>query len=133
MGIRGPLPNESKIKSAGKSRRLKEVERDSQPVLVKPRKPNHLTGEATRKWNELVPILYENGLLTVLDVDCLILLCQTWQRYSNAIKDNDQPMANRIHELYVKLLREFGMTPASRPRVRPIKPVRKKKNPFDGI
>ena len=98
--------------------------------------PTWMRGRAARrKWRELAPMLQEWGIMAETDVDALALLCTQYQIYEEALKivqvegftttsskgtETKHP-AMRVLEgaqdRVLSMLREFGMTPASRSNV----------------
>jgi P27 family predicted phage terminase small subunit len=98
--------------------------------------PTMLSPAQAEIWNNLAPALRANKLLTVLDVQALMLLCIALQQHqfaTNEIGDNKLIMKNAetgafspspwviIQSMSFKraklLLDAFGMTPAARTRV----------------
>jgi len=87
---------------------------------------------ARREWRRVAGILYDAGLLTVADHDLLSLYCEAMVTYREAMKRVREDgeileshtgsyyqhpalgVANRARAAMVPILREFGMSPASR-------------------
>lgn len=100
-----------------------------------PAPPAFLSRDGKAHWRELSPELHRLGLLTVVDVNALAMLCATWariRRIERALDAEGQvivgvkgkpvrhPLGPELHQQqahYLKLLTEFGLTPASRGRV----------------
>lgn len=74
--------------------------------------PATLEGHALTKWNELAPLMANAGMFTEGDRSALTLLCEDYK----AIQDG-QASADTKNR-FVKLLTEFGLTPASRSRLK---------------
>ena len=114
--------------------------REPKPPSGKPTKPKHLDTYASKKWNALVKLLDQMGLLNKADVDLLELYCVTYSGYRRALEhvaktgmvlvtreDHGQqvevrrnPFSVELHKYadrLQKLLSEMGLTPASRSRV----------------
>ncbi len=99
--------------------------------------PAFLVGAARSEWRRLVPQLRRLGLVTSLDRAALSAYCQAWsrwlraedqlKRYGEVVKSpTGYPMqspylaiANRAMQQMREFLVEFGLSPASRGRVRP--------------
>lgn len=109
----------------------------SSPELASKRMPRNLSAEAQRFWHAIVPELVRLRLVSVLDIPGLILLCeagaiarQAFARvdaegvvvdgYRNAKRKHPAlQVARDFSGLYLKLGREFGVTPSSRLEVEP--------------
>jgi len=120
-------------------------ENEPKPPEIAPDCPDHLNEEAKREWKRIAPELEELGLLTYIDKAALAAYCQAWSRWVNAeelLKKHgvlakspngyfmQSPLlaiANRAMEQMKSYLTEFGMTPASRTKVKTEKPSKKKK------
>lgn len=141
---RKPIPTNLKILHGNPGKRpLPEDE--PKPPPIAPDCPDHLDGEAKREWDRIAPELEALGLLTYIDKSALAAYCQAWSRWVNAeelLKKHgvlakspngylmQSPLlaiANRAMEQMKSYLTEFGMTPASRTRVKTEKPPKKKK------
>jgi P27 family predicted phage terminase small subunit len=91
--------------------------------------------DARPVWHRMVDLLDEMGVLTTADINTLARYCVTWARWRRCcdwIEQNGEfiddagrnprlhPMAKQASKLAVELHaveREFGLTPASRPRI----------------
>ena len=97
--------------------------------------PDELSMEARKHWATIRPQLVESGVATNLDRDSLIVLCETWATFLEAVKQlrskgilvlgrHGEPVRNPylrvVNDSTIQLTRlfaEFGMTPSSRTRV----------------
>ena len=111
------------------------------PDVVLPEPPEHLSDEAQREWRRVGGLLVSLGLVSELDRAALAGYCQAWGRWAEAEEALRQygvvvkspsgfPMqspflavANKALEQMRGFLVEFGMTPASRSKVRAELPV----------
>jgi P27 family predicted phage terminase small subunit len=100
-----------------------------------PDAPAILSPEARAQWDKVSTILDDANVLTVMDADALAIYCEAYARWVKATDDvhtfgmviytpNGYPVqspwlsiANQAAAQMVKMLVEFGMTPASRSRV----------------
>jgi P27 family predicted phage terminase small subunit len=133
---RRPQPTALKILrgNPGK-RRLNAAEPKPRADGIEP--PAWLTGAALEKWNELLPILQQVGLLTRADVGSLARYCDAWawwrrcreviEREGDIVVVRDEtggikwtqqrPEVGIVSKLSQQLHRlecEFGLTPAAR-------------------
>ncbi|MCK4579128.1 MAG: phage terminase small subunit P27 family [Candidatus Marinimicrobia bacterium] len=104
-----------------------------------PEKPKHLTGEAAKEWQRLADVLKDNGLITLLDRAALMIYCDAFKMYTEAIKElrkdgyvdgmlQKTPNGYKTLSGLALVLREakstmlsimvqFGMTPSAREKV----------------
>jgi P27 family predicted phage terminase small subunit len=140
MGLRGPKPKPKTwfIKSGVRPRTSLDDTPD--PPRNLPQCPDWLDEEAKACWKELVPLLDEMQVLTVIDGKMLVKYCQLWsrwvkaeqfiQRYGNSypIKNDNgsvkcfvqYPEVAIARTLAMQLTRlgaEFGMSPSARTRI----------------
>lgn len=99
--------------------------------------PGILKGTERNAWNQLAPMLKERGVLTVADVPMLELLCVTYAiamearkhlakdgfvvkngRGGTMVKSPWVTILRQAEADTLKLMKEFGMSPSSRDRVR---------------
>ena len=110
-----------------------------------PAPPEHLTGEAKKKWQKLAGQLHRMGVLTEVDQDALARYCVTYQRWIRAEKELAKngdilkttkgnyvqspwlAVSNRSLMLLNSLASEFGITPSSRTRVKANPPEEEEK------
>lgn len=132
---RRPIPSAIK-KLRGNPGRRPLNENEPAPELVLPPAPASLSEVGKSKWDEMAIMLYNQGILTEMDLDMLHLYCEEWETYMYAqsnvaryglmlIKDGKTGLfknpyygvSNQSKERLIKLASEFGMTPSSRSRV----------------
>lgn len=111
--------------------------------------PEHLSDEAKTEWRRITRLLEQRGTLSKADSSVLELYCETYSRWLQAKRDvaehgiivsttvldrNGEQVTNRKQNPALRIaenaerslrtfLREFGMTPQSRERVKPTKPA----------
>ena len=106
--------------------------REPKPAANKPYMPRELSDGGRRVWRRLAGKLHAAGLLADIDADALAMYCELharWTEAERAIQANGltvmTPNGYLVQSPYVSianraladmraLLREFGMTPASR-------------------
>ena len=121
-------------------------ENEPQPDIEEPDCPEHLTGEAVKEWNEIVPILKKNGLITRMDKAMLAAYCQaygTWVEISKTLQTTQLIYKNAAGNITVnpliwlrdkalghmmKCATQFGLSPSSRSDVST--KVRDEANPY---
>ena len=96
--------------------------------------PELLSPDAIQEWYNLAPILQKCRLLTRVDRNALVALCNAWSEfmmYSRAMNDHHQEMRNSdtykkhpaatlreaAFNRWYRMSLEFGMTPSSRTKV----------------
>ena len=139
MRGRKPTPTALKVLRGNPGRRPLNA-REPKPKTGLPPCPSSLKGEARVAWRQMAKMLRDAGIGTVLDRNAMILLVDAWETYVSATTTLRQSgllvkspsgyplpnpllaISNRAHEQIVRLLAEFGMTPASRTRVQTIMP-----------
>ncbi len=143
-----PMPTKLKILTGNRGKRpLNDLEPEPEGKI--PRKPRILQGMAKTEWDRITKELHVLGLLTEIDRTALAVYCQNWQRWNEAerelsknlvtVTDKGYAMqspyvaiSNKAAENMKKFLIEFGMTPASRSRVK-VPKKKEKKSGFEGI
>jgi P27 family predicted phage terminase small subunit len=104
-------------------------ENEPQPKPGEPEMPK-LSRQASKEWKRIVPILMKLGILTVADGPALAMYCAAWARWQQAeqqlsgsrdLTSDKSRKLNSIADKSMKfaksMLVEFGLTPASRPRL----------------
>ena len=134
MKGRKPKPTELK-KLAGNPGRRPLNENEAKIREGKPRCPSHLNDHAKRVWRRVAPLLYEAGLLTLIDQDLLAAFCIEAGRCIEAewvLKETHPVIRNsnnnlvinpwirigdRARDAYTRIGAEFGMSPSERSRL----------------
>jgi P27 family predicted phage terminase small subunit len=124
----------------------------SQVTAGRPKMPEHLSADAKKEWRRIVTLLEERGTLSKADSAVLALYCENHARWLQAKRDvaehgiivtvtvldrNGEQVTSRKTNPALRIaenaerslrgfLKEFGMTPGSRERVKPAKPVEEK-------
>jgi P27 family predicted phage terminase small subunit len=151
MGRRGPTrtPTALRILRGNPSRRPLPTNEPHPAALAADVAPPAWLDDAARdEWRRLAPLLANNGLLTVLDADALAMYCRafaSWREATHRLATegvvinapSGYPMASpwlaiarREEATLYRLMREFGLTPASRTNVMATPPPRSP-NPLD--
>lgn len=137
MGLRGPVPIPTAINAirGNPGKRSPRKDEPGLPVSAPPC-PEHLDAEARKNWERLAPLLMTMGVLTQVDGMALGELCSAYSTLAGA-----QNQLNKVGILYKddggkirpnpllkviaqqtaivqSLMREFGLTPSSRTRIR---------------
>ena len=142
MGRRGPIPQPTRLKVLrGNPGRRRLSKGEPKPSDALPRCPRDLQPAARAVWKQLIPELAEMGILTHVDGRTLERYCVLWVRWQRAetfickngdvfaIKDDtgrvkylqcfpQVAIANQLAQQLHRIEQDFGMTPASRSRVR---------------
>ena len=130
-----PKPTALRLIEGNPSRRPFN-KKEPKPAPVIPKCPRHLNDAAKIEWKRTAKKLHKLGLLTEIDGPQLALYCQAWGRWVEAedelkkhstivkastgwpIQSPYLAVANKAMEQIQRALSEFGMSPASRTRVR---------------
>ena len=108
-----------------------------EPVYQKPKEikaPDHLDGFALSKWNELAPLLHEQGVLTAVDMQNLECFCNAYRTYREAYQKVERegaviqsvkgqiknPAWTVCYEAQLAMLKysaTLGLDPASRTKI----------------
>jgi P27 family predicted phage terminase small subunit len=104
-------------------------EHELQPKPGEPEMPK-LSRAAAKEWRRIVPILMALGILTIADGSALAIYCAAFARWQqaerqlsrspNLASDKSRKLfsiAEKSMKLAKSVLVEFGLTPASRPRL----------------
>lgn len=146
-----PIPKPTKIKILEGNRGKRPLnDQEPEPESKIPRKPVVLQGKAATEWNRITKELNKIGLVSEIDRNALAAYCQVYARWCDAEKKlktegviiespNGYPImnpwlsiANKCIDQIKSYMAEFGMTPASRSRVK-VEKKKEKKNSFDGM
>lgn len=137
MGLRGPAPKPTVLRELEGYPDHRPAPRDEPQPEKGARCPADLSADAKREWKRLAPILERMKVLTEADVTALANLCRDIvdeqaaaeslkeQGTVRAIADTGFVQVNPLFRIQAELrsrinraLREFGLTPASRTRIR---------------
>lgn len=143
------MPTKIKLLTGNRGKRPLN-DQEPEPEGKIPVKPRILQGIAKTEWKRITKELHGLGLLTEVDRTALAVYCQNWQRWCEAEKELEKgglvtttekgymmqnpyvAIANKAAENMKKFLVEFGMTPASRSRVK-VPKKKEKKTGFSDI
>jgi P27 family predicted phage terminase small subunit len=147
MGKRGPAPKPTKLKIlAGNPGRRPINTREPQPTRGIPSQPSWLSAEAKAEWKRITPELDRLGVLTIVDRTALTAYCQAHAELYEAsrllnsegriitvdvfARESGEKVGTRrvVHpavrlqreafRIIKQFLGEFGLTPASRTRLK---------------
>lgn len=141
MGLRGPAPTPTAILRLTGTWRSKRNPAEPKPLRILPKPPIKLNKVAARIWRELIDELSQMGVIGNIDRRSLARYCHLTARWLKCeefiadkgsiyvIKEKDGSVryiqqypqvseANKLAAQLTRLEQEFGMTPASRARVR---------------
>lgn len=134
----GPPPKPSALKRlAGQpGHHVLPKEPEIKPPEKAPRAPRWLSGPAREEWRRLTPLLVHAGLYTDLDFQTLALYCQAVGDWREALEKINQTggkvltgtngglyqnpwvsLASKAREQALRLIQEFGLSPAAVGRV----------------
>jgi phage terminase small subunit len=121
-----PKPSAQK-KLEGNPGRRPLPENEWEPDADSPPKPEDLGEMAERVWDDLVVRL--DPVLTSVDGMGLEMVCREYEGWREALKTHDRQEADRAFKRVRSMLLEYGLTPAARAKVQPVKAPRGK-NPL---
>lgn len=128
-----PIPTPLKILRGHRPDRINKNEPKS--TEADPTPPDHLDEVARQEWDRMVPVLQSMRVLTQADRQALALYCNLFSRYlaaraaiereglilqgTNNLWQNNPyvKIENDCIDKMIKVLMQFGMTPASRSRL----------------
>lgn len=153
-----PKPTATKLAEGNRGHRKIEGD-DFQPERVKPEMPKGLSPVARREWKYMSRVLFDNGVLTGVDRQCLATYCEAVAKKERANKEMQASGGEVIavymtgkdgERLFLRMetnpwwkvwveackmekacLVEFGLTPASRSRLK--LPTKPKEDEFDKV
>ena len=129
MGRRGPRPKPTALKILEGNPGRRTLRSEPQAPRGEPPMPTWLDAEGRAEWRRLCDSLALLGLLCTTDRGCLAILCDLWSESVRLTKrlrrmpvaESGGVRAGRIAsqlrtsmQMYVKIAREFGLTPAAR-------------------
>ena len=135
MGSRGPLRASAETLAARGSWRAKSRAREPKMKTGRPPRPAWLSPQGKKIWKQTVLLLEEMNVLGTADKNALARYCHTMDRWLQAREDvslngdtfitdsgyeRRRPTSLLMNELAIQISRlekEFGLTPASRPRL----------------
>ena len=135
MGSRGPLRDSAEALNARGSWRASGRAKEVRIKSGRPPRPAWLSKQGKKIWKQTILILEEMGVLGTADKNALARYCHTWDRWLQASRDVElngdtfvtdkgyegrRPtsiLMDRLSEQIERLEKEFGLTPASRPRL----------------
>lgn len=144
---RKPVPTALKL-IKGTSQPCRENKKEPKPKADNIRKPSDLSPLAKKQWELVCKQLEEAQIMTNLDVQALVMYCETYAIWKDAtdkisshgavVKGKDgyptrSPylmVAQKSFEQIKTMLTEFGMTPSSRTRVSTTEPNKDPKDPW---
>lgn len=119
MGSRGPLPLPTAVLKMRGSWLAKSRVKQGEPMpeVATPEKTPRVAAnpDASELWDEVVPQMEAMGILTRYDRRAVEALCMT---YAMAYSESDPDRALKYMEATRRWFEHFGMTPASRARLR---------------
>jgi len=149
--MRGRKPKPTKLKKLeGDIHKERFNPNEPEPDVCIPDIPDWMSAEAKREFMRIAPELKALGILSKIDRAALVGYCQAWARFKDAevliqksgyiittekgneIQHPAVGIANKAMDEMRKFLVEFGMSPASRPKVS-AKPKEKKVNPMEKL
>lgn len=114
MGLRGPKarPMGAKILAGVPGCYINRDEPNYPHLGAVPEPPDFLGPIASDFWRRYAPMLIEVNVLRQTDVPLWTLCCRTWQRV------REDPEDTKAADAFLRLAREFGMSPSSRQYLR---------------
>lgn len=137
MRGRKPKPTSIKLLQGNPGRRPVNKE-EPQYRTIEEDCPEHLSLVARKEWDRMRDLLQSSRILTEADRSALAAYCVAWGRWVEAeenikktgilvkspngfpIQNPWLPVSNKAFDHMHKLLQEFGLTPASRSKVKAI-------------
>ena len=124
----------------------------AEPVVetTRPDMPEHLTEEARKEWDRIIPVMENMGVLSLDSRPSVASYCQAYSRWIEAsadlrergiILETDKgyrysnpavAVENKSMAMMLRFLVEFGLTPSARGGVKSNKPV-KAENDLDAF
>lgn len=143
-----PTPKPTKLKVlTGNPGKRKINDQEPEPTAGVPDCPSNLSHEAAKAWKRLAPMIHDMGVLTVVDGSALERMCETYAEIIQYQKDIDEggatyrsttdsgasiiksnpavSMLANADRRFKAYLVEFGLTPASRSKLKTDKPKAK--------
>jgi len=137
---KGRIPVPDSLKMIRGTFRKDRVNKNApNPAPVRPKPSKSLNDKERKVWKDLAPMLYDLGVLTEMDVVAVTLLCRDIAMYQECIAilkkegrvikmiGSQGQIVRKVNPCYtiqrqladsiLQMLREFGMTPASRVKI----------------
>jgi P27 family predicted phage terminase small subunit len=136
MAKRGRKPKNTALKILAGSREDRVNRAAPSPARRVPKPPDHLDEYGLEAWHRLIGQLDELGVVSTADTELMGIYCGVYSRYRHALEEvkahtlvvvtdsgcqKSNPATSVISQCertMAALLGEFGLTPASRSRVR---------------
>ena len=93
-------------------------EDEPKPTPIYPEPSSFLDSIAQDEWRRIVPDLFKLGIMTTLDIVALEGYCYYYSQWRQELIDGTPNRAMNYFKLMARMLTEFGMSPASRTRIR---------------
>lgn len=124
---------------------------EPKPKAVAPNAPAVLSVEAKKHWRIVVKQLHASKLMTRLDIDALVIYCESYARWVDAVDQLREEgliikspqgysvqnpllsISNKAFDQMRAMLVEFGMTPSSRTKVTAVDDSKKGGDPWGSI
>ena len=147
---RKKLPTNLKLVK-GTLQNCRENEHEPTPPHEGVKMPSDMTPEAKKHWRKISAQLKKARVLTVMDVDALAAYCELYAGWRHAtdmiategpvvigekgfaIRSPWFEVSQRYLENMKKMLTEFGMTPASRPKITAPSDKKQPKSGWDDV
>ena len=94
-----------------------------EPDATPPECPEHLGPLGKRLWEELIVRL--DPVLTSVDGLGVEMICRSYEEWREHLKVRDHSNADRSWKQIRAMMIEYGLTPAARTKVQPVKPGQK--------
>lgn len=89
MGLRGPLPKsraERKLTGNASRRPLPKAGEQHESSVEKLQCPDFVSPDAKAYWEKVVPLLIEEGTVDERDWSALVILCEAWGDFVDAVR-----------------------------------------------
>jgi len=117
---RGRKPKPLHLRSVeGSFRQDRHNANPPKPKPIEPERPTWLRGQGRKKWDELIAILRDMGILTQADGDILAQYCELWRLFCDHRAKVKLKPAQKIEigRRLQSLGSELGLSPTARQRI----------------